>query len=90
MPLLAELGEEHDDQRDERHDGEDAEHPLPQDRKGGFESSHILFLLTSRAAARDSGSCRPRGPMRSALPRSRPPRASADGSADRPQAPSSG
>ena len=52
MPLLAELGGEHDDQRDERHDGEDAEHPLPQDREGGFESSHILFLLTSRAAAR--------------------------------------
>ena len=51
-PLLAELGEEHDDQRDERHDGEDAEHPLPQDREGGFESCHIPFLLTSRAAAR--------------------------------------
>ena len=52
MPLLAELGEEHDDQRDEPHHGEDAEHPLPQDREGGFESSHIPFLLTSRAAAR--------------------------------------
>ena len=50
--LLAEFGEEHHEHGNGGHDGEDAEHPLPQNREGGFESSHILFLLTSRAAAR--------------------------------------
>ena len=88
--LFADLGEERHEQRDEGHDGEDAEHSLPRDEQRDLKICHVVFLLNLKAAARDSGSCRPRAPIRSDRRRSRRRRASAGGWCSLPPAPSSG